>query len=45
MGVVLGVETGNAKPATEGDALEAAAIEEDPKIEEITRSPTESTQP
>jgi hypothetical protein len=44
MGVVLGVETDNTKPATEGDALEAVAIEEDLKIEEITRSPTESMQ-
>jgi hypothetical protein len=45
MGVVLGAGTGNANPATEGDAPEAAAIEEEPEIEEINRAPMKTMQP
>lgn len=45
MGVVLGVGTNNDNPAAEGDAPEAAAIEEEPKIEEINRAPKETVQP
>jgi hypothetical protein len=45
MGVILGTGTGNANPATEGDAPKAAAIAEEPKIGEINRAPTETMQP
>jgi hypothetical protein len=45
MGVVLGDGTDNNNPAAEEDAPEAAAIEEEPKIEEINRAPKEIVQP
>jgi hypothetical protein len=45
MGVILGARTGNANPPAEGDALEAAAIEEELEIEEINRAPMETMQP
>ena len=44
VGVVLGVGTSNDNPAAEGDAPEAAVIEEEPEIEEINLAPTETVQ-
>jgi hypothetical protein len=44
MGVMLGVGTDNDDPAAERDVPEAAAIEEEPEIEEISRAPRETVQ-
>jgi hypothetical protein len=44
MGVVLGAGTGNDNHAAEEDAPAAAAIEEEPEIEEINRAPKETMQ-
>jgi uncharacterized protein YcfJ len=45
MGVMLGAGTSNDNPATKGDALEAAAIEEELEIEDINHAPMETVQP
>jgi hypothetical protein len=45
MGVVLGAGTSNDNPATEENAPEAAAIKEEPEIEEINQAPKETVQP
>jgi hypothetical protein len=45
MGVVLSAGIGNDNLAAEEDAPEAAAIEEEPKIEEINWAPKETVQP
>jgi hypothetical protein len=45
MGVVLGVGTDNDDPAAKRDVPEAATIEEEPEIKEISWAPKEIVQP